>query len=81
VLATGRNVLIGPPLVDIDVSGSKNWIFRENYRLEFRGEFFNLPNHPIFGQPNTSPGASTYGVIGGTRVDSREVQLALKFVF
>ena len=77
----GRNVLIGPPLTDIDASLAKNWNIREGYRLEARAEFFNLPNHPIFGQPGTSPGSSTYGVIGGTRVDSRELQLALKFVF
>jgi hypothetical protein len=42
---------------------------------------FNVPNHPIFGQPDTSPGSPTYGVIGGTPVDAREVQLALKLVF
>src|SRR5260370_9052618 len=24
---------------------------------------FNVPNHPIFGQPDTSPGSPTYGVI------------------
>ena len=54
---------------------------RETYRLELRGEFFNLPNHPNFAQPGVSPGSATYGVIGATRIDSREVQLALKFVF
>jgi len=59
----------------------KNWQLRESWRLEFRAEFFNLPNHPIFGQPDTSPGSPTYGIIGSTRVDSREVQLALKLVF
>jgi hypothetical protein len=77
----GRNVLIGPPIVDLDASMSKNWTLHESYRLEFRGEFFNAPNHPNFGQPGTSPGSSTYGVIGGTRIDAREIQLALKMVF
>jgi hypothetical protein len=77
----GRNVLIGPPLVNVDGSVAKNWQLRESWRLEFRAEFFNLPNHPIFGQPDTSPGSPTYGIIGSTRVDSREVQLALKLVF
>jgi hypothetical protein len=33
------------------------------------------------GQPGVSPGSATYGVVGATRIDSREVQLALKFVF
>jgi hypothetical protein len=77
----GRNVLIGPPLVDVDASVAKNFRLWESGRLEFRAEFFNAPNHPIFGQPDTGPGSPTYGVIGGTRVDSREIQLALKLVF
>jgi hypothetical protein len=77
----GRNVLIGPPLVGVDASISKNWSIREPWRLEFRSEFFNLPNHPIFANPATSPGNPDYGIIGGTRVDNRELQLALKLVF
>lgn len=77
----GRNVLIGPPIMNVDASLAKNWNIKEGYRLEFRSEFFNVPNHPNFGQPGTSPGSPTYGVIGGTRIDSREIQLALKFVF
>jgi hypothetical protein len=77
----GRNVLNGPPLVDLDASVQKNFPIREGWRLEFRAESFNLPNHPIFGNPGTSPGNADYGVIGGTRVDNRELQLALKLVF
>jgi hypothetical protein len=77
----GRNVLIGPPIVNLDASLTKDWVMRETHCLERRGEFFNLPNHPNFGQPGVSPGSATYGVVGATRIDSREVQLALKFVF
>ena len=77
----GRNVFDGPGIIGVDASISKNWRLREAWRLEFRGEFFNLPNHPLWGQPNSSPGTSTYGVIGGTRIDPRDVQLALKLVF
>ncbi|MGH9666051.1 MAG: hypothetical protein ACRD9L_16620, partial [Bryobacteraceae bacterium] len=72
-----RNNVIGPPLVDVDFSAAKSWRFAEKRSLEFRAEFFNLPNHPIFGQPNATIGAS-FGIIGGTRVDSREVQFGLK---
>ena len=79
--SVGRNVLTGPPIAALDASVAKNWVIREGYRLEFRSEFFNLPNHPLFGQPGTSPGSPTYGVIGSTRIDPRDVQLALKFVF
>src|SRR5215471_16503098 len=38
----GRNVLIGPPLVNVDGSVAKNFQLRESWRLEFRAEFFNL---------------------------------------
>lgn len=72
-----RNNLIGPPLVDVDFSAVKNWKFGEKRGLEFRGEFFNLLNHPIFGQPNGTLGTG-FGQITGTRIDSREIQFALK---
>jgi len=73
-----RNNVIGPPLVDVDFSTSKNFAFSEKRRLEFRTEFFNLFNHPIFGQPNSTVGTASFGTITGTRVDSREIQFALK---
>jgi hypothetical protein len=77
----GRNVFDGPGIVQLDASVTKSWAIRERSRLEFRGEFFNLPNHPLWGQPNTSPGSPTYGVIGSTRIDPRDIQLALKLYF
>jgi hypothetical protein len=77
----GRNVFDGPGIIALDASIMKNWALRESTRLEFRGEFFNAPNHPLWGQPNTSPGSPTYGVIGSTRIDPRDIQLALKLVF
>jgi hypothetical protein len=73
-----RNNIIGPPLVDVDASVAKNWRFTEKRGLEFRAEFFNLPNHPIFSQPGTTVGTGTFGKITGTRVDSREIQFGLK---
>ena len=77
----GRNVLTGPRIVDVDASVIKQWSLGESRRLEFRAEFFNLPNHPIFGQPDTSPGNPTYGQLTSTRIDPRDVQMALKIVF
>ena len=73
-----RNGVIGPPLVDVDFSVSKTFRFTEKRGLEFRSEFFNLPNHAIFGQPNTSTGTPAFGTITSTRIDSREIQFALK---
>lgn len=73
-----RNNVIGPPLVDLDASVSKSWRITEKRALEFRSEYFNLPNHPIFGQPGTTVGTGNFGVITSTRVDSREIQFGLK---
>lgn len=73
-----RNNIIGPPLVDVDFSISKNFRFTEKRRLEFRTEFFNILNHPIFGQPGTTVGTGNFGVITATRIDSRQIQFALK---
>ena len=49
----GRNVLTGPGFTDIDFSLSKSMALgAENHRLQFRGDFFNLFNHPNFDIPS-----------------------------
>jgi len=47
-----RNALVGPGFADLDFSLSKSFPLRpESQRIEFRGEFFNLLNHPNFDDP------------------------------
>ena len=46
-----RNFLDGPGLVNFDMSFFKNFSFGERVRLQFRWEFFNIFNHPNFGNP------------------------------
>ena len=77
----GRGNIIGPGIIDWDFSMAKRIPITERHGVEFRAEFFNIPNHPIFGQPGTSPGTSTYGVISNTNVDSRQLQFGLKYAF
>jgi len=59
----------------------KKFRFTERSNLEFRAEFFNIPNHPIFANPGLSVGTLSYGVIGGTVVDSRQMQFALRLQY
>jgi len=77
----GRGNIVGPGILDWDFSMAKNIRFTERHRLEFRAEFFNIPNHPLFGIPGASPGTSNYGLISGTAIDSRQLQFGLKYMF
>ena len=90
----GRNTLIGPGLFNLDISLQKSFELAESKHLEFRGEFFNILNHPNFGAPsaftaftgvNAATGAPTiaanWGVISSTVTTSRQIQLALKLTF
>lgn len=77
----GRNTIIGPGITSVDMSINKFFRFNERHALELRGEAFNLPNKTNFGQPGMSLRTPTYGVIGATRIDSRQMQIALKYSF
>ncbi len=78
---TGRNSVIGPGIISFDASVNKKFNLTESRFIEFRTEVFNLPNHPIWGQPGRDLRTPNYGVITGTRLDSRQLQFALKLVF
>lgn len=78
----GRNTITGPGIVSLDASINKFFRFVEGkHTVELRGEFFNLPNKAIFGQPGTTLRNPTYGVISSTRIDSRQIQIALRYSF
>ena len=46
-----RNMFLGPALKIWDLSVVKNWKFGERVTAQFRGEFFNVLNHPNFANP------------------------------
>ena len=60
----------------------KNFRFRERLNAQFRGEFYNLFNHPRFPGPDTSPSSADFGRVGAYQNNQgRIVQLALKLSF
>ena len=83
----GKNTLSGPGLTKLDVSIFKQFSVREGKDLQLRGEFFNLPNHPNFAAPSaivfdtTGRLVDNPGRITSTVGTSRQIQLALKFLF
>lgn len=77
---SGRFILRGPHTNTIDGGLSKNFVFRERNRVEFRAEFFSMTNTPIYSNPNSTVGTPTFGQItsaGGNRT----VQFGLKYSF
>jgi len=76
-----RNAVIGPGTVDTDFSLYKNIPLGERGQLQFRTEFFNLFNHPIFGQPGVVFGTPSFGTLSSTAIDNREIQFALRASF
>ena len=80
-----RNGVIGPGLVNLDLSISRSIaLFRES-QLTFRADVFNLFNHPNFDPPDNVFDSRNFGAITsanqfGTR-PPRQIQLALRYSF
>ena len=85
----GRDSVTGPSFVNTDFSVIKNTKLTEKVNLQFRGELFDVFNHPNFGNPGLtfSPTSTTFGVITSTRFptgdfgSARQIQFALKLKF
>jgi hypothetical protein len=91
---TGRNTLRGPGFVNADLALSKETVIREQIKLQFRWEVFNIFNHENFanpansffaasavtaaGTPNAQAGLITSSSLGTT---PRQMQFALKLTF
>jgi hypothetical protein len=70
----GKNIFRDTPFRNWDVSVQKNWKFKERLTAQFRAEFFNVLNHPLFADvgsghlaPNDpSQGAAAFGLANAT---------------
>jgi len=82
----GRNVLTGPGFANVDFGLSKNIALgSENHHLQFRGDFFNLFNHPNFDVPSHVLGGSSFGKVLSANAygnkPPRQIQLSLRYGF
>jgi hypothetical protein len=77
-------IVNGPGQANVDFALSKTmglaWP-REGAALLFRGELFNVLNHPQFANPDAQFGSPTFGIISSTAVNARVGQLAIKLSF
>jgi hypothetical protein len=85
---TGRNVLHGPRLFEIDFSVFRRFQITEQLSLEFRGESFNLSNTPHFDRPDTNFSDAAFGQVTTARGnqsvqvnENRQLQFSLRLMF
>ena len=76
----GRNNILGPGLVNVDLGLHKDFLLHESLRLQFRSDFFNAFNHVNLNAPDTNYGDTNLGRIV-TSTGGRQLQLALKLIF
>jgi hypothetical protein len=89
----GRNTIVGPKLVNLDFSATKNTpIHRisETFNVQFRAEIFNILNHSNFVPPEPIYGAGIFdgtgaalanGYMDNLATQPRDVQFALKVIW
>jgi hypothetical protein len=81
---SGVGILRGPSEINFDFSLFKHFPLhklRDSGDLEFRSEFFNIFNHPLFQDPDANLTDGTFGQITNTYGNPRIIQLALKLSF
>jgi hypothetical protein len=89
----GRNTIVGPRLVNIDFSATKNNPIKrisETFNIQFRAEIFNIFNHSNFNPPLPYAGGLVFnedgsnaqaGDIRDRSTEPRDVQFALKLIW
>jgi hypothetical protein len=76
------DMLWGPHYQNWDMNLEKNVAITERYRLQLRGEVFNIANHPNFSVPSASLTTPTsFGVVSSVVNENRTVEFATKFRF
>jgi len=86
---TGRNAFRGPGSWNLDLGLYKQFFLGERFKLQFRGEFYNLMNHAnLYAQTGDNDIGSgftymdaRYGLTANGVKDLRTVQLALRLMF
>ena len=75
-----RSGLRGAAVVTTDVTLEKTFAITERFRLDLRGEFYNLFNHAILNVPDFTLGDAAFGAASSARAP-RTGQLAARLTF
>jgi hypothetical protein len=77
---SGRSILRGPGINNLDLALFKNFDLVRGSRLQFRFESFNAFNHPQFNAVSTNIASANFGVVTAARA-ARINQLGLKLIW
>lgn len=78
---SGRGILRGDGLVQLDMSLIKTFKVTESKSFQFRAQVFNMTNTPTFGNPGGTWNLATGGQVSSTRNQPRLFEFGLKFSF
>jgi len=78
-----RNPLVSPATDVVNLATMKNFAmpFNESHQLQIRFEAFNAFNTPQWSTPDANLGDGAFGQVTSTRLNNRELQLAVKYLF
>ena len=77
---SARNLFDSPGLKNVDMGIFRDFAFRENVKLQVRGEFTNFFNLVNLNAPNATLTSTTFGQITGASA-MRQLQLGLRLTF
>jgi len=81
----GRTIpnVMSDGLFNIDFSLYKDFNIRERFKLQLKGEAYNLTNTPTFDVPNRDVNAQNFGTVTATALNPRprSVQLSMRVTF
>jgi hypothetical protein len=77
---SGRNILRGDGIGNLDAALMKRFDIRERFHLQFRWEVFNVTNSPQYANPVVTVG-STLGTITSIVNSPRQMQFSLRLAF
>ena len=75
---SGRNVLRGPGVVNLDLALFRGFPIGERCKLEFRGEAANSTNTPHFNNPNANISAANFLAVTSAVADQRQLRFGLR---
>jgi hypothetical protein len=77
----GNNIVRMQPTVTCDWMFGKRLYGSDRFNVDFRSEFFNILNHPVFGFPTANLSTGSLFGKSTSASDPREIQFMLKVSF